>query len=130
MLERAPPRRDAIGRRYTCWHVGIVERLGNRFELASRPPWPNWHPIQIPTESQTTRSNASVCVASGRGRPLAEAESIVRRFSEEISGTTRSFIWRSGIIVNSSLNLPETHRFEFAIAAPARTGRLNALAAD
>ena len=32
----------------------------------------------------------------GRGRPLAEAESIVRRFPEEIPASTRDFIRRSG----------------------------------
>ena len=32
----------------------------------------------------------------GRGRPLAEAESIVRRFSEELPAATRDFVQRSG----------------------------------
>jgi eukaryotic-like serine/threonine-protein kinase len=55
----------------------------------------------------------------GRGRPLAEAESIVRRFSAELSGATRDFIKRSGRRARLRQTLTAAAAVLFAIVAVA-----------
>jgi hypothetical protein len=55
----------------------------------------------------------------GRGRPLAEAESIVRRFPEEIPGTTRDFIKRSGRRARLAQTVTAAVALLFAVVAVA-----------
>ena len=55
----------------------------------------------------------------GRGRPLAEAESIVRRFPEEIPAPTRDFIRRSGRRARLAQTLTAAAAVLFAIVAGA-----------
>jgi tetratricopeptide (TPR) repeat protein len=55
----------------------------------------------------------------GRGRPLAEAESIVRRFSEELPAATRDFIRRSGRRARLRQTLTAAAAVAFAIVAVA-----------
>jgi conflict system STAND superfamily ATPase len=53
----------------------------------------------------------------GRGRPLAEAESIARRFAEEIPAATRDFISRSGKRARIAQTLTAAAAVLFALAA-------------
>jgi eukaryotic-like serine/threonine-protein kinase len=55
----------------------------------------------------------------GRGRPLAEAESIVRRFPEEIPAATRDFIKRSGRRARLAQTLTAAAAVLFAVVAGA-----------
>ena len=55
----------------------------------------------------------------GRGRPLAEAESIVRRFPEEIPTPTRDFIKRSGRRARLAQTLTAAAAVLFAVVAGA-----------
>ena len=55
----------------------------------------------------------------GRGRPLAEAESIVRRFPEEIPASTRDFIRRSGRRARLAQTLTAAAAVLFAVVAGA-----------
>jgi hypothetical protein len=55
----------------------------------------------------------------GRGRPLAEAESIVRRFPEEIPAPTRDFIRRSGRRARLAQTLTAAAAVLFAVVAGA-----------
>ena len=55
----------------------------------------------------------------GRGRPLAEAESIVRRFPEEIPTATRDFIKRSGRRARLAQTLTAAAAVLFAVVAGA-----------
>jgi len=55
----------------------------------------------------------------GRGRPLAEAESIVRRFPEEIPDATRDFIKRSGRRARLAQTVTAAAAVLFAVVASA-----------
>ena len=55
----------------------------------------------------------------GRGRPLAEAESIVRRFPEEIPVATRDFIKRSGRRARLAQTVTAAAAVLFAVVASA-----------
>jgi len=81
----------------------IVLRIPRASKVGSapRPSWrktPDFYRIRAEVENQRSDGRAagrSRDLLVGRGRPLAEAESLVRRFPEEVPAATSDFVRRS-----------------------------------
>jgi eukaryotic-like serine/threonine-protein kinase len=82
----------------------------------------DFYRIRADVEEQRRKWETAGCsrdLLIGRGRPLVEAESIVRRFPEEVPAATRDFIRRSGRRARLAQTLTAAAAVLFAVVAGA-----------